>query len=72
MSTSFTYDCSHCHTSNKQSTGAPVYCSACGHRTAVALANCDCQQCRELQLSNSDEARVDVVLRDAAPEKLQQ
>ena len=70
MSTSFTYDCPHCHTSNKQSTGNPVYCSACGHRTDVATANCDCQQCRELQLSDGAEAAADIVVHDEEREKL--
>jgi hypothetical protein len=72
MSTSFTYNCPHCHTSNKQNTGTPAYCSACGHRTDVALANCDCQQCRELQLSNSDEARADIMVRNEELEELKQ
>jgi hypothetical protein len=72
MSTSFTYNCPRCHTSNKQNTGKPAYCSVCGHRTDVAPDNCDCQQCRELQLSNSDEAGADIVVRDEELEKLKQ
>lgn len=72
MSTSFTYNCPRCHTSNKQSTGTPAYCSACGHRTDVAPANCDCQPCRELQLSTGAEAGAASVARDQKREKAKQ